>query len=189
MRRLRRAQQRHARRNRKFRRRAVAAGTAAVITLGTGVTLHKALAAPTSDAHQLAVSQDADKDLLSNREELAIGYRVFNPDQNRNEILDGAELAERCAAAFNQLPDCSQAKPDEICKDFALVYGLETCDICGEVVNMGGASVTNPRLGLTVNFPILATSQHWPERLSCAFHVTPTSISYLWPATTSMVTF
>jgi hypothetical protein len=145
----------------------MAAGTAAVITLGTGVTLRKALAAPSPDAHQVPVSQDADADLLANAEELAIGYRVFEPDQNCNEIPDGAELAKRCAAVFNQLPECSQAKPDEICKEFALVYGLETCDICGEVVNMGSASVTNPRLGLTVHFPILAT--HYMEHGSFSY--------------------
>ncbi len=167
MRRLRRAQQRHARQNKKFRRRAVAAGTAAVITLGTGATLRKALAAPTPDAHQVPVRQDADIDLLANAEEFAIGYSPFRPDQNRNEIPDGAELAKRCATVFNQLPDCSQAKADEICKDFALTWGLETCDICGEVVNMGGAWVTNPRLGLTVNFPILAT--HYLEHGSFSY--------------------
>lgn len=167
MRRLRRAQQRHARQNRRFRRRAVAAGTAAVITLGTGVTLHKALAAPIPDAHQLPARQDADADLLANAEEFAMGYSPFRPDQNRNEILDGAELAKRCAAVFDQLPDCNQAKPDEICKDFASMWGLETCDICGEVVNMGGVSVKNPRLSLTVNFPILAT--HYMEHGSFSY--------------------
>jgi hypothetical protein len=167
MRRLRRAHQRHVRQSRKFRQRAVAAGTAAVITLGTGTALRNALAAPASDPHQVSVSQDADADLLANTEELAIGYQVFNPDQNRNGIPDGAELAKRCAAVLNQLPDCSQAKPDETCKDFALTWGLETCDICGEVVNMGSFSVTNPRLGLTVNFPILAT--HYLEHGSFSY--------------------
>ena len=80
MRRLRRAQQRQAKKRKKFRRRAIAAGTAAAIALGTGAGLNKALAGDMPDKHQLSVSQDADKDLLANMEELAIGYRVFKPE-------------------------------------------------------------------------------------------------------------
>ena len=53
----------------KFRKRAVAAGTAAAISLGTGMTLHKALAAFPPDIHQLAVAHDSDGDLLSDAEE------------------------------------------------------------------------------------------------------------------------
>jgi hypothetical protein len=160
MRRLRRVHERHikeqAKRCKKFKKRAIAAGTAAVITLGTGVGINKALAVYTPDPHELPVSQDADADLLANAEEVAIGYRAFKADQNRNQIPDGVELAKRCAAAINQLPDCNEADPNEICKGVASQWGMEACDICGEVVNMGGVWVTNPHLGLTVNFPILA---------------------------------
>jgi len=170
MRRLKRAHQKYAReqakRHKKFRQRAIAAGTVAAIALGAGVCLTKALA-HTPDIHELPVSQDADADLLANKEELAIGYRVFKPDQNRNEIPDGVELAKRCANVFNQLPDCNEADPNEICKGLAIHYGVETCDICGEVVNMGGAWVTNPRPGLTVYFPILAI--HYMEHGSFSY--------------------
>ncbi|MHC4657435.1 MAG: hypothetical protein ACYS91_20810 [Planctomycetota bacterium] len=102
MRRLKRAHQRYIRqqvkRRRKFRQRAIAAGTAAAITLGTGVCVNKAIAAYTPDPHELTVSKDADADLLKNTEEMAIGYRIFRADQNRNEIPDGVELAKRCVA-------------------------------------------------------------------------------------------
>jgi len=171
MRRLKRARQRHikhqAKRRKKFRQQAIAAGTAAAITLGTGVGINKAIAAYTPDPHELPVSQDADVDLLANKEELAIGYRVFNPDQNRNQIPEGVELAKRCAAVIEQLPDCNEADPNEICKGLTDQWGLEICDICGEVVNMGGAWVTNPRSGLTVDFPILAL--HYMEHGSFSY--------------------
>jgi len=156
MRRLRRAHERQAKRRKKLKRRAVAAGTAAVITLGTGLSLNKALAQYTPDIHEIQFSHDSDLDLLADSEEDALGYIYSNPDQNRNGIPDGVELAKLCAAAFNQLPDCSQADPNQICKGLAQAWGSEYCDICGEIINMGSAWATNPHLALTVEFPILA---------------------------------
>jgi len=148
MRRLRRAHQRHAGKNRRFRQRAIAAGTAAAITLGTGATLNKALAEYKPDEHQLSVSHDADSDLLANAEETAIGYRPFNHDQNRNKIPDGAELAKHCAKLIESLPLKHHAEPNETHKVEHLLYGLELCDVCGEKTNMGGYTIINPKLGL-----------------------------------------
>ena len=161
MRRLKRAHQRYVReqvkRRKKFRQRAIAAGTAAAITLGTGVGINKALAAYTPDPHELPVSQDADADLLTNKEELAIGYRVFNADQNHNQIPDGVKLAKRCAADINELPVYDQyggePEPNETYRINLSLRGLETCDICGTIVNMGGVVIVNPALNLTYPEP------------------------------------
>jgi len=121
-----------------------------VITLGAGVGLHKALAAYTPDLHELAVSQDADADLLANAEEVTIGYHAFKGDQNRNEVPDGVELAQQCAAVINQLPvyDGCEPEPNETYKVPLLFWGIESCDICGQQFNMGGVSIVNPQLGL-----------------------------------------
>ena len=163
MRRLRRSNQKHlkeqAKRRKKLRKKAVVAGTVAAITLGSGLSINKILAAYTPDAHELPVSQDDDVDLLANKEELAIGYRLFKSDQNRNEIPDGAELARRCAAVIDQLPDPNEAAPGETYKWHAGQYGLETCDICSDAVNMGPAGIINPTLGISVDCSLLA--QHY----------------------------
>ncbi|MHC4744568.1 MAG: hypothetical protein ACYS8Z_21855, partial [Planctomycetota bacterium] len=151
-----RTRRRIVKKRRKFRNRAVAAGTAAAISFGAGVGLHKAYAAFSRDAHQLYVAKDADGDLLADREEFAIGYQTFRPDQNRNGIPDGVELAMRCAVDINDLPWEADALPGETYKWCAFQYGLETCDICGETVNMGPAGIVNPRLGISVDCPLIA---------------------------------
>ena len=148
MRRLRRAHQRQAKKRNKLRQRAIAAGTAAVITFGAGASLNKALAGDKPDKHQLPVSQDADADLIANAEEIAIGYRPFNYDQNRNQIPDGAELAKRCASVVEELPLKHQADPNETHKVDHALYGVELCDVCGKMINMGGCAIVNPKLGL-----------------------------------------
>lgn len=148
MRRLRRAQQRHARKHKKLKQRAIAAGTAAVITFGAGVSLNKALAVYKPDKHQLSVYQDSDMDLLANAEEIAIGYHPFNSDQNRNKVPDGVELAKRCATVVKELPLREQAGPNETYKVEHLFFGLEICDVCAQKVNMGGYSIINPKLRL-----------------------------------------
>jgi hypothetical protein len=133
----------------------VAAGTAAVITLG-GLSINKAPAAHMPDKHQLAVAEDADGDLLADKEELAIGYNPGSIDQNGDGILDGVELAKRCADVIAQLPWQQDAQPGEIYKWHTAQKGIETCEICGETVNMGPAGIVNPKLGLSVDCPLIA---------------------------------
>jgi len=168
MRKIRRAHQRHVRRRKKFKQRAIAAGTAAVITLGTGMSRNYALAGYTPDTHQLKVNQDADADLLADKEEIAIGYRVFKADQNRNQIRDGVELAKRCGVVIEQLPwEDEVTDPNQTYKWCMLQYGLETCDVCGATVNMGPAGIVNPRLGLRVDCPLIAI--HYMEHGSFGY--------------------
>ncbi len=153
MRRLRRAKERQARKSRKLKRRFVAAGAAAAITLGAGVTLHKALGAPGPDPHQLPVAADGDADLLAHAEEAALAYLDFERDQNRNGTPDGVELAKLCAADINDLPWQGEAAPGQAYKWFAPQYGLETCDVCGETIGMGPGGVVNPHKAISVEFP------------------------------------
>ena len=168
MRRLKRAYQRNMGKRRKLKRRAIAAGTAAAITVGTGVSLNKALAGYQPDKHELAVSQDTDADLLTNAEEIAIGYRPFAPDQNRNQIPDGVELAKRCTAVIRQLPwEEEVTDPNQTYKCTTPTFGLEVCDICGAAVNMGPAGIVNPRLSLYVDCPLIAI--HYMEHGSFSY--------------------
>jgi len=152
---------------RNFRKSAVVAGTAAVISLGTGVTLHKALAAFAPDVHQLPVAHDSDGDLLSDAEEATLAYLEFERDQNRNDILDGAELAQFCAADINDLPLEGEAGPDETYKVEHLAFGLETCDYCATIVNMGFVEIVNPTRALTAACPFI--SLHYMEHGSFSY--------------------
>ena len=141
MKRLRRAYKRQNSKRSKFRKRAIAAGTAAAITLGAGAGLNKAVAKdkPGVISHKLPVALDADADLLTDAEETAIGYRPFITDQDRNEVADGVDLALHCAAVINELPayypDTSMPIPNQTHKVVRSLFGIETCDICGQEVN------------------------------------------------------
>jgi len=172
MRRLRRAHQKHAKeqakRRKKFKQRAVAASTAAAITLAAGITLHKVLASYAPDPHELPVVQDTDKDLLADSEELALAYLPLEPDQNRNGILDGVELAKLSAADINELPWQQEAKPGQTYKWWAPQFGVERCDICGELIVMGPGGVVNPRLGISAEFPFLM-ALHYMEHHSFSY--------------------
>ena len=157
MKRLRRAYKRQTSKRNNLRRRAIAAGAAAAITLGTGAGLNKALAKDKPLTHQPPVSLDADADLLSDAEESAIGYLPFISDQNRNEVADGVDLALRCAAVINELPSYFPGTmmpiPNETHKVVRAMFGIETCEICGQEVNMGGIEIVNPNLGISYPDP------------------------------------
>lgn len=167
MRKLRRARQRHARKRRKLKQCAIAAGTTAAIALGTGISLHKALAAHTPDPHQLPVAQDADADLLADSEEAALAYLDFEPDQNRNGTPDGVELAKLAAADINDLPLENQAGPDETYKNEHPTYGSENCDKCTMQINMGFVEIVNQKRALTVACPFI--SLHYMEHGSFSY--------------------
>ena len=114
------------------------------------------------DKHQAVVGADADQDLLTDKEEMAMGYLPFRNDQNRNGSLDGAEFASRCAQTIAGLPlDTEVTSGDQIYKVEMLTFGLETCDVCGEAVNMGALRIVNPRLHLDIQIPVIAT--HYME--------------------------
>ncbi|MBN2590297.1 MAG: hypothetical protein JXA96_10580 [Sedimentisphaerales bacterium] len=161
MRKLKRAYRKNAKQRSNFKQKALTAGAVAAITFGVNAGIQKAYANDNSailpDNHQKAVHQDSDSDLLSNSEEFAIGYDPFKQDQNKNGIVDGVELAQRVAKVVDALPvyvpNTYMPLPNETYKISHLMRGLETCDICGEYVNMGGYEIVNPKLNMTFPDP------------------------------------
>jgi len=158
MRRLRRAHRKQQRQKSKpysrFRSGALTAGTVAAIALAGQARSEIKTLANGPDPHQTPVAQDADADLLADNEELAIGYKPFEADQNRNEILDGIELAKRCCSAMGELPRYFSPGdvPPGLTEPYVVLYfalGYEYCDACGEQLEMGVAEVINPKLGVT----------------------------------------
>jgi hypothetical protein len=176
MRRLRRANQKHtiqqAKKRKKLKQRAVSAGTAAMITLGAGVTLN-ITRAHIPDPHELSVSQDADGDLLADNEEIALAYLTFESDQNRNQIPDGVELAKQSFTDVNDLPiwDPSSGLPEPsetYKKIIAAAFGYEKCAVCGDNVVMMKWEVVNPQNGFSVRFTDMG--MHYLENGSFSYH-------------------
>lgn len=169
MRRLKRARERHIWAARRLARRIVttsAIAGALHLTAYTGPA--RSAETGVSDPHRIAVAEDTDRDLLTDREELTLGYLPFRADQNGNEVADGAELATRCARALAQLPSLTQVTDSgQTFKQEMLVFGLQTCDVCGEAVNMGVIRVVNHALGLTVDIPVIAS--HYMEHGSFSY--------------------
>ena len=162
MRKLKRAQRRHARAGWRLKRHVLTAGTAAALSLATHTVLADPPVAAMADKHQVALDADADGDLLTDREEFALGYRPFQGDQNANGAADGAELAVRCAQIIAELPlETEITSPHQVYKEERLLFGLEICDVCGQTVNMGSVRVVNPGLGLHVDLPVIAS--HYME--------------------------
>jgi hypothetical protein len=146
MRRLRRLRSK----SRKKSRKIMSVGSAAILAVGSAWTLSNASNSSPPDPHQLAAAQDADGDLLADREEYALGYRAFEEDQNQNGIPDGVELAQRCARLIQNLPvyHPSGPKPNKTYKIEHALDGLEQCDVCGQEIHMGGWEIINPKLDL-----------------------------------------
>jgi len=119
--------------------------------------------------HRLAVTGDIDGDLMTDSEELAAGYDLYDADQDDDLTDDGVELARQCAELVDALPVFDPNGPEiyAIYKVNYLQRGFENCDTCGLAVNMGYWEVTNLRLGLSMEVPELAL--HYMEDGSFSF--------------------
>jgi hypothetical protein len=123
-----------------------------------------ALASILHDPHLIAVPGDTDADHLTDAEEESIGYDAENPDQDGNWITDGADLARGMAQAISALP--VGPLPDEVYMIEYLQYGIETCEICGENVNMGYVEIHNPMTGISIQLPCIALHSMGHESFS-----------------------
>jgi hypothetical protein len=112
---------------------------------------------------------DLDGDSLTDSEELAAGYDLYDTDQDDDLTADGIELARQCAEAVDALPvfDPNGPEVNAIYKVNYLQRGLENCETCGVAVNMGHWQITNLKLGLSVDVPVLAL--HYMEHGSFSY--------------------
>ena len=125
----------------------------------------KAVLTGQGGGHLLPVTLDADGDLLSDVEEGDLGTNPQVPDEDRNQVPDGIDLARKTAGAIAVLPVGPVTAPG-FRLDFPL-RGLERCDICGTNVNMGHLTVCNPLAQLYAKVPYIAL--HYLEHGSFSF--------------------
>jgi hypothetical protein len=103
--------------------------------------------------HLLPLADDTDHDGLISLEELHFGYQPNLSDTDNDGCLDGPELSRFLAAEVDSLPRTRQ--PDTPHRIDSYANGVEACDICGELVNMGFATIINPMLGDSLTVPFL----------------------------------
>jgi len=111
---------------------------------------------PFDAQHLLPVDGDSDGDGLKNAEEdsLWIDYTADNPDFDANGIPDGVQIAEELIRLFPNLKE----EPDSIHSsiEFKPVWGMENCQICGSLHNMGYIEIINPENKRTCQVPYIS---------------------------------
>ena len=118
-----------------------------------------------SDPHLIPVADDEDSDYISFGEEILKGVDWHNPSTAPDTLMDGVALALEVKGLIDSLPEASQ--PDAPYKTFIYQYGGETCDVCGEWVNMGCIYINHPARGLSIEVPFIA--YHYLEHGSLAY--------------------
>jgi hypothetical protein len=114
--------------------------------------------------HLLSVTPDADRDWLADQEEQDLGKDPQNPDEDRNGVPDGLDLARATMCEIAALPTGPVVAVFRL--DFPL-RGVERCDICGTNVNMGHLTVCNPFAQLYAKLPYIAV--HYLEHDAFSF--------------------
>jgi len=103
--------------------------------------------------HILSTADDSDGDGLTDAEEGYFGTQAGNPDSDADGIVDGAEFAKTFAAKIDSLP--REYQTDGIWVKEYMQRGIETCAICGSVVNMGYLEVISSVTNDTLQIPYI----------------------------------
>jgi hypothetical protein len=114
------------------------------------------------DAHWLPLAEgDGDGDYLTYSEEILLGTQCAVPIGDPS----GPQEAVRFAGLIKALPGIPSQT--SCYADSALVYGIETCHICSENINMGFVTVHNPLRDLSIDIPFIAL--HYMEHGSFSY--------------------
>ncbi len=127
----------------------------------------RAILSPASDLHHINVIPDRDHDGLSDSEENRLHFDPDDNDQDNDGIKDGVGLAKKWAMIIQGLPEHSESGPFVVHHP---QWGLETCHICGEEVNMGFVDIGHPQINTVLQLPYLGL--HFMEHGSFSYYGT-----------------
>ncbi|HOY60105.1 MAG TPA: hypothetical protein PK640_18450 [Verrucomicrobiota bacterium] len=132
-----------------------------------GASSPPAWAGSSPDPHQipLDVWTDADRDGFNDAQELLLGLDPNRADQDGNGVSDGVDWALKLSAAIQALP--GEVSPTQPYRLAHMAFGLETCSVCGEAVNMGFYEIVSPLENLSAAVPCIA--KHYLEHGSLAY--------------------
>ena len=151
-----------------FRKSIAVAASLALLTSGSEILFPKATAQDSGHKKEMPVSlvsnvspdphliplapqTDADQDYLTDDEELHVGSYPDSSDTDGDGVLDGVQLAKELSAIIQDLP--AETNDTEPYRIDHMTFGLETCEKCGETVNMGFVEIINPHLHISVEIP------------------------------------
>jgi hypothetical protein len=97
-----------------------------------------------------------------------IGTHPDSSDTDGDSVKDGPQYLEDLVEAFGGLP--REERPDEPYLIEHQAFGLEVCDSCGAILNMGFVEITNPLEGLSLEIPFIGL--HHLAHGSCAYRGT-----------------
>ncbi len=108
---------------------------------------------------------DPDKDGLGSREEALLATDPLSSDTDGDSVKDGPQFVEDLLEALSSLP--REVRQDEPYLIDHRAFGLEACDSCGVIFNMGFVEITNPLEGLSLEIPYIGL--HHLAYGSCAY--------------------
>ena len=105
-------------------------------------------------AHRLEIDNDADHDGLPDPDEPFLGTNANDTDSDDNGVVDGVQLARLLAAKIDSLPRHESKDSVYVVEHYA--KGVEDCQVCGLLINMGYFEIINPKEKLKIDVPIIA---------------------------------